>query len=120
MASSSGTRPADQAQRLAPCASLVSASFMPDTDKPVVDAEACCACGAVSVAVEGRVLSMLMCSCDDCQKATGSGHSTFALFRSVDVTVKGETKTFTRPGNSGATFTRWFCPNCGTPLCGRS
>lgn len=93
---------------------------MPDTDKPVVEAEAHCACGGVGVTVKGRVLSMLMCSCEDCQKATGSGHSAFALFRVSSVTVTGETRSFTRPSNSGATFTRWFCPNCGTPLVGRS
>jgi hypothetical protein len=93
---------------------------MPNTDKPVVEAEARCACGSVSVRVTGRVLSMLMCSCEDCQKATGSGHSAFALFRAGDVTVTGETKSFERPARSGAIFMRRFCPNCGTPLCGRS
>jgi len=93
---------------------------MLDADKPFVEAQARCACGAVSVTVKGRVLSMLMCSCEDCQKATGSGHSAFALFRADDVTMVGETKNFARPSNSGARFTRWFCPHCGTPLCGRS
>jgi len=66
------------------------------------------------------VLSMLMCSCEDCQKATGSGHSAFALFLVTDVTMSGETKSFVRSANSGAIFTRWFCPECGTPLAGRS
>ena len=93
---------------------------MSETDKPFVNAEARCACGGVSVAVKGRVLSMLMCACEDCQKATGSGHSAFALFSESDVTMTGDTKSFTRPSNSGARFTRWFCPHCGTPLCGRS
>jgi len=93
---------------------------MADTDKPDVTAEARCACGNAGVSVRGRVLSMLMCSCEDCQKATGSGHSAFALFRAGDVTVTGETRGFSRPSNSGATFTRWFCPTCGTPLCGQS
>ena len=93
---------------------------MPDTDKPFVEAEARCACGAVSIAVKGRALAMLMCSCEDCQKATGSGHSAFALFRTADVTMTGETKSFGRSANSGAIFTRWFCPECGTPLVGHS
>jgi hypothetical protein len=93
---------------------------MPDQDKPVVEAEARCACGGVTVAVHGRALSMLMCSCEDCQKATGSGHSAFALFQADDVRVTGETRSFERPSNAGARFTRWFCPRCGTPLCGRS
>ena len=93
---------------------------MPDADKPLVEAEARCACGAVAVTVRGRVLSMLLCACDDCQRATGSGHSAVALFRSGDVTVTGETRSFTRPSHSGASFTSRFCPVCGTPLGGRS
>lgn len=93
---------------------------MTDTDKPDVTDEARCACGGVSLAVKGRVLTMMMCSCEDCQKATGSGHAALALFRASDVTVTGETRSFTLPSNSGASLTRWFCPNCGTPLFGRT
>jgi hypothetical protein len=93
---------------------------MRDTEKPMVEATVHCACGSVVVAVQGRVLSMLICACEDCQKSTGTGHSAIALFRATDVTVTGETRSFSRPSNSGATFTRIFCPNCGTPLHGRS
>ncbi len=93
---------------------------MPRSERPVVEAQARCACGGVSVNVRGPVLSMLMCSCEDCQKATGSGHSAFALFSVADVTMTGDTRSFERPSNSGARFTRWFCPTCGTPLAGRS
>ena len=32
------------------------------------------------------------------------------------VTITGATKSFARPANSGATLTRHFCPDCGTPL----
>jgi hypothetical protein len=89
-------------------------------DKPLVEADLHCACGTVAVSVRGRALAMLMCSCEDCQRATGTGHSAFALFRRDKVTVAGEMRSFVRPSNSGATFTRWFCPNCGTPICGSS
>ncbi len=93
---------------------------MAEPERPLVETEARCACGNVAVAVKGRVRSMLMCACEDCQKATGAGHSAIALFRAADVTLTGETRSFARPSNSGATFTRTFCPNCGTPLLGRS
>ena len=63
---------------------------------------------------------MFMCSCEDCQRATGTGHATVALASSGDVTVTGATKSFARPANSGATLTRWFCPDCGTPLYAQS
>jgi len=88
--------------------------------KPSIDLTARCACGAVTVIVNGRVRAMLMCSCHDCQKATGTGHSTAALLVESDVTIAGPVKTFDRPADSGAIFTRSFCPGCGTPLAGSS
>ncbi len=88
--------------------------------RPVVDLTAQCACGQVSLRFAGKVLSMFICSCEDCQRATGTGHSCVALARPADVTVTGEVRAFARPANSGATLTRSFCPNCGTPLFARS
>lgn len=84
--------------------------------RPIVDLTARCACGAVELRFSGKVLSMFMCSCEDCQKATGTGHSTVVLANPDDVTITGPTKSFSRPANSGATLTRSFCPECGTPL----
>ncbi|RYE08324.1 MAG: GFA family protein [Hyphomicrobiales bacterium] len=88
--------------------------------RPIVDLTASCACGAVSVRLAGKVLSMFMCACEDCQKASGTGHSTIVLARPDDVTITGETRSFARPANSGATLTRSFCPQCGTPIAARS
>ena len=63
---------------------------------------------------------MLLCACRDCQRATGTGHSAVALVAAADLSIAGATKSFSRPAESGATFTRWFCPECGTPLHGES
>lgn len=93
---------------------------MATSDKPEIDLTARCACGAVALSVKGRIRSMFMCSCEDCQRATGTGHSTVALARPVDVTVTGSTASFARSAHSGATLTRWFCPTCGTPLYAQS
>lgn len=93
---------------------------MTATSKPQIELSASCACGAVTLSVEGRVRSMFMCSCEDCQRATGTGHSTVALVRPADVTITGATASFARPAHSGATLTRWFCPTCGTPLYAQS
>lgn len=93
---------------------------MAPRSRPTVDLTAACACGAASVTVRGRIYAMLMCSCEDCQKATGTGHSTVALASARDVTLTGETRAFSRPSDSGATFTRHFCPTCGTGLLGQS
>jgi hypothetical protein len=88
--------------------------------RPVVDLTASCACGAVSVHFAGTVRSMFMCACEDCQRASGTGHSTVALAARTDVTITGPVGSFERPANSGAVFTRTFCPTCGTPICGQS
>lgn len=93
---------------------------MAQRSRPLVDIATGCACGAVSVAVKGPVFAMFMCSCEDCQKASGTGHSAVALVSPRSVTVTGEVRSFARQANSGATFTRHFCPACGTPLYGIS
>ena len=79
-----------------------------------------CACGAVRLSFKGKVLSMFLCSCEDCQKATGTGHSAVILVRADDVTLSGDVRSFARPSDSGATLTRSFCPQCGTPIMARS
>jgi hypothetical protein len=88
--------------------------------RPVVDLFAQCACGAVSISVTGPIKAMFMCSCEDCQKATGTGHSTVAVAEQASVEVTGEVRAYERPSASGAAFTRHFCPKCGTPLHGFS
>ena len=59
---------------------------------------------------------MFLCSCEDCQKATGTGHSAVILVRADDVTLSRDIGSFARPSDSGATLTRSFCPQCGTPI----
>ena len=93
---------------------------MAPVDKPQIDVSARCACGQVTLGVSGRIKSMFMCSCEDCQRATGTGHATVALVAIGDLAVTGPTASFGRAAHSGATLTRWFCPTCGTPLYARS
>ena len=88
--------------------------------RPDLDLNDHCACGAASMAVTGPVLSMLLCSCLDCQKATGTGHSAVALVPASALSVKGAHKSYARTADSGAIFTRHFCSECGTPLYGES
>ena len=88
--------------------------------RPEIDVSASCACEQVTVRVAGHVRSMFLCSCEDCQRSTGTGHAAVALVPIGDLSVTGETRSFARPAHSGATLTRWFCPTCGTPLYARS
>jgi hypothetical protein len=89
---------------------------MTGSNRPHVDLSARCGCGAVELSVHGEVLSMLLCACEDCQKATGTGHSAAAIARRSDVRLTGEVRSFARTADSGATLTRYFCPQCGTPI----
>ena len=93
---------------------------MNTSNKPTLQLSVSCACGDASLTVRGPVQFMLLCACRDCQKATGTGHSSGAGVRREDVVVTGPVKSFARPAASGATFTRHFCPVCGTPLFGTS
>jgi hypothetical protein len=93
---------------------------MSSPKRPTIDVTARCACGQVEMSVRGPVVSMLMCACLDCQRATGSGHACVALVPAETLIVTGDSKSFDRPSDSGATFTRYFCPRCGTPLYGQS
>ncbi|MBK8082875.1 MAG: GFA family protein [Devosia sp.] len=88
--------------------------------RPVIRLAATCACGAIRLAVDGEVRSMLLCSCLACQQATGTGHAAVALVGADAISIEGTPKSFARPADSGAVFTRWFCPECGTPLHGHS
>ena len=93
---------------------------MADTAHPEIDLTAQCDCGAIALTARGRVVSMFLCACKNCQKATGSGHSTVVLVPAEVIRVVGATKSFSRPAESGATFTRHFCPECGTTLYAQS
>ena len=88
--------------------------------RPDIDLAARCACGAIGVHAAGRVLSMLLCACEDCQKATGTGHSAAVMMRATDVSITGTPGRFETRANSGATYARHFCAACGTPIHGRS
>jgi hypothetical protein len=79
-----------------------------------------CECGAIVLHAHGRVVSMFQCSCENCQRATGTGHSSAVLLHAEALRVVGATKAFSRPAESGATFTRHFCPECGTTVLAQS
>jgi hypothetical protein len=85
-----------------------------------VNLHAPCACGSTEMSVTGPVLSMLMCACLDCQRSTGCGHADVAVVPAASLSTSGDVKSFARPSESGAQFTRHFCPQCGSPLYGQS
>lgn len=75
-----------------------------------------CLCGAVRYHLTGPSLFECQCCCRDCQKATGTGHTTIVGVISGQLAVEGELQTFTNTGESGGTVTRHFCGTCGGRL----
>lgn len=96
------------------------ASLAAMSPMPHLDLTATCDCGAVTLSVKATTISMFQCACLNCQKVSGSGHSSVILVPADGVKVVGATKTFVRPADSGAKFTRHFCPECGTSVFAQS
>ena len=88
--------------------------------KQHLELSAQCDCGAVTLHLAGQVVSMFQCSCSNCQKVSGSAHLSVVLMPAEAVRTVGATKTYSRPADSGASFMRHFCPDCGTTVWAQS
>lgn len=76
-----------------------------------------CACGAIRYEKTGETIAENHCQCHDCQKRSGTGHSSYLAFSDrADLTVKGDPKTWNVAGDSGEEKVHSFCPKCGTPV----
>ena len=75
-----------------------------------------CLCRKVRYEIDATPMMAAHCHCRDCQKATGTGHITAALFPKSAVHMTGELKGYTSKGDSGQDVTRFFCPNCGSRI----
>ena len=79
-----------------------------------------CLCGAVTYEIEGDPVVVAHCHCTDCQRVSGAGHATGAMFAAEQVQVRGAVAEFELESEAKSTVTRTFCPKCGTPLFGRN
>lgn len=75
-----------------------------------------CGCGALKVEVAGEPAAVVACHCVDCQRRTGSVLGVGAYFHADQVTIKGDSRAYTRMSDAGNPFTTHFCPTCGTSL----
>ncbi|HEY3656328.1 MAG TPA: GFA family protein [Steroidobacteraceae bacterium] len=75
-----------------------------------------CLCGAVRYRIEGRPEFVMQCFCRDCQKATGTGHTTIVGVEADNLVVDGTPTVFTVKGEPGGNVTRHFCGKCGGRL----
>jgi hypothetical protein len=75
-----------------------------------------CACGAVQFEADTAPGMSLQCHCRDCQRATGSGHASMAIFSRSSFRLQGELKYHTVTTDAGHLARRGFCPQCGSPI----
>lgn len=71
-----------------------------------------CLCGALRYRLAGPSRRVVQCCCRDCQKATGTGHTTIIAVHRDQLSLEGTPQTFTNEGDTGGKVTRHFCGTC--------
>ena len=79
-----------------------------------------CLCGACAYELEGEPVVVAHCHCLDCQRLSGAGHSTGAMFAESNIRHSGKPATFAMTSEAGNIVTRLFCGTCGSPLFGKN
>lgn len=77
-----------------------------------------CLCGELRYEIDGEPMWAGKCYCGDCRKETGGGHLSAVAVSADILTVTGESKVFSRAGDSGSDVNRTFCPTCGSTVFG--
>ena len=72
-----------------------------------------CNCGQVRFEAAGEPSRVGFCHCQTCRRESGSVGNFFAVWRSGEVVVTGETRSWRR-----TTYNRHSCPVCGSPVFG--
>ena len=76
-----------------------------------------CACGAIRYEIRSEPIFQNHCQCRDCQKRSGTGHSSYLTFAGrSQATLSGEPTTWGIAGDSGNEKVHAFCPTCGSPV----
>ncbi len=79
-----------------------------------------CLCGACAYEIAGEPIVVAHCHCLNCQRLSGAGHTTGAMFAEGGIKLHGEPASFSLVSEAGNTVTRLFCATCGSPLFGRN
>lgn len=77
---------------------------------------ASCRCGQLTIVCTGEPIRVSVCHCYACQKRTGSAFAVQARFKSDDVAISGEERTWDGIADSGNVAVFHFCPNCGSTV----
>ena len=77
-----------------------------------------CLCGGCRYEIDGDPVIVANCHCQDCQRVSGAGHTTGAMFAEAGVRLTGSPARYELTSDAGNTVTRLFCGRCGSPLFG--
>ncbi len=72
-----------------------------------------CACGQLTFQAKGEPKRVGLCHCMTCRKISGSAFNAFVIYSTDQVTISGETKSWSP---TPAATERFFCPQCGSPV----
>ena len=78
--------------------------------------KASCSCGALTVTVGGEPVSVAICSCEECQRRTGSAFGYTGYWDEADVAIQGESTAWSRVSPVGRRLEFHFCPVCGSTV----
>jgi hypothetical protein len=79
-----------------------------------------CACGSVTLSIEGKPIATRQCWCRQCQQISSGGPSNNAIFPAEAVSITGTLGRSEWLAASGNTLSHWHCPKCGTQIYAQS
>ena len=79
-----------------------------------------CHCGSVRYQATGKPVIVAHCHCKDCQRLSGAGHSTGAMFAVENFQLEGRLSEYALDADNGNRVTKAFCPTCGSQILGRN
>ena len=79
-----------------------------------------CLCGAITYKISGQPIIVAHCFCRDCQRVSGAGHLTGAMFPAEQIKVMGEMAEYRSAAASGSTVSHLFCRTCSSRLFGKN
>ena len=79
---------------------------------------ATCQCGQLSVECPDQQLIHTQCACRECQRRTGAPSAFQLHFKSSELSISGDYKTYTRESanDEDREVGSFFCPNCGSTV----
>ncbi len=75
-----------------------------------------CQCGELVVTTKVEPSAVVVCSCEACQRKSGSVFGAGAYFAWNDLEIRGVAREFIRAADSGKPFHEFFCPTCGATV----